>query len=88
MANANNKTPRIPAEYRPISMWGYFGYEILFMIPIIGWIFVIVFAISAPNHNLKNFARSQFCLWIIWIVLFLISAFTGMMAAILQGVMN
>ena len=24
----------IPDEYKPISMWGYFGYEILFSIPI------------------------------------------------------
>lgn len=23
----NNKTPRIPSEYTPISMWGYFGYQ-------------------------------------------------------------
>ena len=26
-------TPDIPPEYRPISMWGYFGYELLFSIP-------------------------------------------------------
>lgn len=54
----NNKTPRIPSEYTPISMWGYFGYQILFSIPVIGWIFIIVFALTAPNQNLKNFARS------------------------------
>lgn len=33
---ANQKTPKIPESYTPISMWGYFGYEILFSIPIIG----------------------------------------------------
>ena len=33
----------IPDEYKPISMWGYFGYEILFSIPIIGFIFILVF---------------------------------------------
>ena len=26
---------QIPDEYTPISMWGYFGYEILFSIPIV-----------------------------------------------------
>ena len=26
----------VPEEYKPISMWGYFGYEILFAIPLIG----------------------------------------------------
>ena len=24
------KTVNIPEEYKPISMWGYFGYELLF----------------------------------------------------------
>lgn len=34
----------IPNEYKPISAWGYFGYNILFSIPIIGFIFLIVFS--------------------------------------------
>ena len=72
---------RIPDSYRPISMWGYFGYEILFMIPLIGWILVIIFALTADNINLKNFARSQFCLLIINVVLWLILCFTGFLAA-------
>jgi len=55
----------IPEEYRPISMWGYFGYEILFSIPIVGFICLIVFAIGAKNVNKKNFARSYFCYTII-----------------------
>ena len=44
----------IPEEYRPISMWGYFGYEILFSIPIIGFICLIIMAIGAKNVNKKN----------------------------------
>ena len=55
----------IPEEYRPISMWGYFGYEILFSIPIVGFICLIVFALGAKNVNKKNFARSYFCYTII-----------------------
>ena len=27
----------IPFEYKPISMWGYFDYELLFSIPLIGF---------------------------------------------------
>lgn len=81
------KAPKIPEDYKPISMWGYFGYEILFSIPIIGWIFVIVFAISAENHNLKNFARSQFCLWIIWLVLLVIVSLSGFAASLLENMM-
>lgn len=66
------KETKVPAELKPISMWGYFGYEILFSIPVIGWIFIIIFALTAANQNLKNFARSYFCLLIIQIVIVVI----------------
>lgn len=59
----------IPEEYRPISMWGYFGYEILFYIPVVGFILLIVFSFSAKNVNLKNFARSHFCMGIILFII-------------------
>ena len=52
-------------EYKPISMWGYFGYELLFAIPIIGFIIALVLAFAAGNKNVKNFARSQFCMLIL-----------------------
>ena len=52
-------------DYTPISMWGYFGYEILFFIPIVGIILAIVWSFGSNNINLRNFARSQFCLIII-----------------------
>ncbi len=56
----------IPEEYRPISMWGYFGYEILFSIPLLGLILLLVFSLGGTkNKNLKNFARSYFCLLIL-----------------------
>lgn len=76
----------IPEEYRPISMWGYFGYEILFSIPIVGFICLIVFAIGAKNVNKKNFARSYFCYTIIVclvaIVIFAIMMATGAVSAL------
>ena len=62
--------PSVPKEYEPISMWGYFGYEILFSIPVIGFICLIIFAIGAKNVNKKNFARSYFCYTIICIMVF------------------
>ena len=71
----------IPKEYQPISMWGYFGYQILFSIPVVGFICLIIFAIGAKNLNKKNFARSYFCYTIICIVIFAIvfavAFFTG-----------
>ncbi len=59
----------IPSEYKPISMWGYFGYEILFSIPVIGFICLIIMSFAAGNKNVTNFARSYFCLFIIYFVL-------------------
>ncbi len=68
----------IPSEYRPISMWGYFGYEILFAIPIIGWILLLVFALGGTsNINLRNFARSYFCFLIIIAIIFIIAMAIG-----------
>lgn len=80
--------PKIPSEYRPISMWGYFGYQLLFSIPIIGWICIVVFALTSSNLNLRNFARSQFCMMIIWLVLICISAFTGLFTMMLENMMH
>ena len=59
----------IPDEWKPISMWGYFGYEILFSIPLIGLILLIVFSVGGTkNRNLRNFARSYFCFLIVAII--------------------
>ena len=46
---------------KPISMWGYFGLQILFALPLVGWIFAIVLSFASPNVNIRNFARSYFC---------------------------
>lgn len=63
---------KIPNNYKPISMWGYFGYEILFNLPIIGFIFALVFALTHDNVNVKNFAKSYFCFLIIAVILIVI----------------
>ena len=66
----------IPEEYKPISMWGYFGYQILFLIPLVGFILLLVFAFGgAKNLNLRNFARSYFCWLIIAFIIFLVVFF-------------
>ena len=78
--NSGLNIQTIPSECRPISMWGYFGYEILFMIPIIGWIILLIFALGGhSNINVKNFARSYFCLLIIVLIFFFIMAALGSM---------
>lgn len=66
----DNTNTNLPEEYRPISMWGYFGYQILFSIPCVGFIALLIFAFGGTkNVNLKNFARSYFCFTIILVVL-------------------
>lgn len=65
--------PNIPEEYRPISMWGYFGYELLFSIPCVGFILLLVFSFGATkNVNLKNFARSYFCFFLVVLAVYII----------------
>lgn len=68
----HSDTVVLPDEYKPISMWGYFGYEILFSIPIVGFIVLIVLSINGKNQNVKNFARSYFCFTIIVLILLVI----------------
>ena len=71
--NENLQTTNIPEEYKPITMWGYFGYEILFSIPCIGLVLLLVFSFGGTkNINLRNFTRSYFCFLIVLAVLFFI----------------
>ncbi len=56
---------RIPEEYQPLSPWAYFGLQILFAIPIVGFIFLVIFSINGSNLNRRNFARSYWCSLII-----------------------
>ena len=56
-------------DYTPISMWGYFGYQLLFALPCIGFICLLIFSFGGTkNINLRNFARSYFCFLIIAVV--------------------
>ena len=68
------KNYNVPAELTPISMWGYFGYSILFNIPVVGFVFLLIFAIGAKNVNKKNFARSYFCGLILCLIIMGIAA--------------
>ena len=64
----------IPAEYKPISAWGYFGYQLLFGIPIVGFIFLCVFALGGTsNVNLRSYARSYFCAFLVGFIIAVIT---------------
>lgn len=75
----------IDPKYKPISMWGYFGYNILYSIPVIGIIVLIVNAFASYNVNVKNYARSYFCGFIIVIIVLIIIMISGVGLSILEG---
>ena len=60
---------KLPDKYRPMSAWAYFGYQILFSIPLIGFIVLLICAFSSSNINRRSFARSYFCILIIILVI-------------------
>ena len=68
--NKINEEELLNYEYKPISMWGYFGYQLLFMIPFIGSLALVIVALTHKNINVRNFAHSYFCVSIIVLILF------------------
>lgn len=67
----------LPEKYKPISMWGYLGYQVLFSIPVLGWIMLFIFAFGKDeNANVRNFARSYLCFYIICVILLILLSMT------------
>ena len=75
-------------ENRPISMWGYFGYQILFALPIVGFIAVVCYAIGARNVNVRNYARSYFCALIIFVIILSIVVATVGIDSLINALKN
>ncbi len=71
------ETDRLPPELRPLSPWTYFGLDILYTIPLIGFIFLVCHALGSANVNKRNFARSFFCVYVVVFVLILMLALSG-----------
>lgn len=67
-----NQNMNIPSEYRPLSAWAYVGYNLLFSVPLIGFIFLIIYAFDNTNINRRNYARSFFCMMLISLVITII----------------
>ncbi len=80
----NDEIHNLPEQYRPLSPWAYFGLQILFCVPIVGFVFLIVFSFSRGNINRRNFARSYFCVYAIVGVILLICLLTGGLATVAQ----
>lgn len=66
----------LPKKYRPLSHWEYFGLALLFLIPVIGWIFIFVLSFSNRNINRRNFAMSFLCFFLLFgLILLVVSIF-------------
>ena len=75
---------KIPEQYKPVSPWGYFGLNILYCIPVVGFIFLLIHTFNGSNLNRRNYARSFWCallvgviIAIVWIVIVLLLALIG-----------
>ena len=75
----------LPAAYRPLSPWSYFGLGILYSLPLVGWIFLIVHAIGSANINRRNYARSYFCVYVLAIILIAVLTVTGALTGLSQS---
>lgn len=70
-------------DYTPLGAWTYFLYSLLFCLPLAGWIIALVFAVGGTNRiNLRNYARSYFCMLLISVIVVVI------MLAIVFGTMG
>lgn len=60
-------------EFRPLSPWAYFGYSVLFTVPLIGLIVNLVFCFSSENINRRNYARSFWCAYLLAAIIIAVS---------------
>ena len=83
---------KLPAQYKPLGAWAYFGLQLLFSIPVVGFVFLIVFSFSGANINRRNFARSYWCKLVIGLVICLLAVIflfaTGLGTALLHELQN
>jgi len=78
---------RIPPENEPLSAWSYFWLKVLFCVPIVGFIFLMIFTFHGGNLNRRSFARSYWCgllvtLIIVSIFIILGIAFAGLFRSV------
>ena len=52
---------KIPPENEPMGAWSYFWLKVLFTVPIVGFIFLMIFTFHGGNVNRRSFARSYWC---------------------------
>lgn len=74
-------------SFKPLSPWAYFGLSILFSLPVVGFIFLIIFSVSDANINRRNFARSYWCIYVIIAVAAVVAVASGVTLGSLENMM-
>ena len=74
--------PVIPEQYQPLSPWAYFGLQLLYSIPIVGFIFLIIFSCKSDNINRRNFTRSYWCSLILVAVVAVVFLFLSILLGV------
>lgn len=60
----------VSEQNRPLSTWEYFGYLLLFSVPLLGLICMIIFATGADkNKNLTNLSRAYLLIIVIFLLI-------------------
>ena len=66
---------------KPIGVLAYLGYEILFIIPVVGLVSLLYLALGGTeNKNLRNFAGFWLCKIFIFIVIVAVLFLTGVVS--------
>jgi drug/metabolite transporter (DMT)-like permease len=78
----------LPSQFRVLSPWAYFGLQILYGIPVVGFIFLLIHTFSSANLNRRSFARSYWCglilVAVVAIVVAVIAVTTGLLLTPVQ----
>lgn len=78
----------LPAQFKPIGAWGYVGYDILFALPLIGFILIIVFAVSGAKVNRQKYARAQLCKLLLIVIITLVLTIIFIASGSLQSIVD
>ena len=68
------KIEQCPKDYRPVTTGVFFWCGLLCVLPVIGIIFTILFALIPRNKNFKNFARALLAWYLIFFIVMLVFA--------------
>ncbi len=75
----------IPFQCLPLTAWQYVGYQILFAIPIIGIFAVLATSLFAKNYNLRSFARSYICGFLVLLTVLIVIVLIFILIAGVEG---